>query len=154
VPRALASFVTATTRADAPLFADPRACAMLTAGLQFYRQALRFECYAFVILPAELQLCLKAKPRAGGVSEVLKNVKGLFAGKYNKLRGTRGPVWRRSFRSGAVLSPESLRLRVAEIERAPVRAGLVEQPAQYGWSSARWMAGTVPNLIVDELPEA
>ena len=90
--RALAAFVTATTRGDAALFDDRRACAMLTAGLQFYRQALQFECYAFAILPAELQLLIKPKPRGGGVSEVLKNVKGLFAGKYNKLRGTSGQV--------------------------------------------------------------
>ncbi|MHC5020920.1 MAG: transposase [Planctomycetota bacterium] len=94
---------------------------MLTAGLQFYRQALQFRCYAFAILPAELQLCIAPKPRGGGVSEVMKNVKGLFAGKYNKLRGTSGPVWRRSFSAEPVLSARALRLRVADIERAPDR---------------------------------
>lgn len=150
--RALASFVTATTRGDATLFDDARACAMLTAGLQFYRHALQFECYAFAVLPSELQLLLKPTPRGGGVSEILKNVKGLFAGKFNKLRGTTGPVWRRSFHAEPVLSAQALRLRVAEIERAPVRAGLASTPEQYAWSSARWMAADVPNLIVDPMP--
>ena len=151
--RPLAAFVTATTRADAPLFNDTRACAMLVAGLQFYRQALEFQCYAFVLLPAELQLLIAPKPRGGGVSEILKNVKGLFAGKYNKLRGTQGPVWCRSFNAEPVLSATALRLRVSDIERAPVRAGLAKNPEQYEWSSARWMSGEVPNLIVDAMPK-
>ncbi len=124
---------------------------MLVAGLQFYRHAMQFECYAFTILPAELQLLIR--PRAGGsVSDILKNVKGLFAGKYNKLRGTTGAVWRRSFNAEAVRSADALRRRAGEIERAAVRAGLATQPADYAWSSARGLAGAVPNLIVDGLP--
>ena len=148
-PEPLAWYVVATTRRDTPVFADADACALLVTGLQFYRQALGFRCFAFAVLPAEFQLLVRPADGAPGLPAILKNVKGLFAGKWNRLRGRHGALWRRGFYDEVVQTPRGFDRRVDDIHAAPVRAGLAASPDAYRWSSARWRDGQVPNLLVD-----
>jgi putative transposase len=60
-----------------------------------------------------------------------------------------GSLWEGRFRSSIVDSETYLLRCHRYIEMNPVRAGMVEQPSQYRWSSYRTNAEGLPSAIVD-----
>jgi putative transposase len=64
----------------------------------------------------------------------------------NTRRLRTGHLWQNRYFSCA-LSENHLRRAVAYVERNPVRAGIVEQPEQYPWSSAALHLGLVRDRL-------
>jgi hypothetical protein len=54
---------------------------------------------------------------------------------FNRERGRRGTLWESRFRSVIVEDGLAARTMAAYIDLNPVRAGMVEDPADYRWSS-------------------
>jgi REP element-mobilizing transposase RayT len=69
------------------------------------------------------------------VSEFTRELKVDFARFYNKRHGRRGYFWGDRFKSVIVEKGETLIHCLAYIDLNPVRAGLVERPEDYRWSS-------------------
>jgi putative transposase len=59
-----------------------------------------------------------------------------YAQYFNGKREVRGHLWRARFMSCALDEP-SVREEIRFVEMSPVRAGLVDRPENYPWSSAR-----------------
>ncbi|MCI0342580.1 MAG: hypothetical protein L0216_15795 [Planctomycetales bacterium] len=144
-----AYYVVAGTRGRRPVFADARSCVILIAGLGYYKQVLDFRLHAFAVLPAEMHLLVRPLSAEGDLPTILKNVKGKFAGKHNRMNGTSGPVWRRGFYDEEVRSHAAIERRIQEVHALPVREGLVRSPQDYEYSSLRWYRGEPPNYLVD-----
>ena len=70
------------------------------------------------------------------VSEAMKLVKGRTARTCNLLLGRSGPFWQRESYDRAVRNAEEWKRILFYIENNPVKAGLVERPEDYQWSSA------------------
>ncbi len=81
--------------------------------------------------------------RMFSLSEFVKCVKLRFTRWYNRNTGRRGPLWESRFTSVIVEEEErALRTMAAYIDLNPVRAGMVQDPADYRWSGyAEAMAG-------------
>lgn len=74
--------------------------------------------------------------RMWDISFFMKSLKQRFTQWFNKVHRRRGTLWEGRFKSVLVESAgEPLRAMAAYIDLNPVRANLVEDPKDYGWSS-------------------
>jgi len=79
-------------------------------------------------------------PRGGEEEEADRGMGGSFPGNANLLIGRAGNadrVWHREFWDRYIRDERHLALAVAYIHGNPVKAGLVEQPEEWPWGSAR-----------------
>ena len=77
----------------------------------------------------------RLKARMGDVSVFMREVKTRFTFWYNEKHGTVGTFWAERFRSVVVeADTEAQRMVAAYIDLNPVRAGLVKDAADYGFS--------------------
>ena len=73
--------------------------------------------------------------RMHDLSEFMKGVKQSFSRWFNKTHGRVGTLWESRFKSVLVEDGYALRMVAAYIDLNPVRAGMVERPEDYKWSS-------------------
>jgi len=69
------------------------------------------------------------------LSEFMKEIKQGFSRFYNKRHNRRGFFWSERFKSVLVENGETLINCLAYVDLNPVRAGLVDRPGDYRWSS-------------------
>jgi putative transposase len=75
------------------------------------------------------------RQRLSSLSEFVKDIKLGFSRFYNKRHNRRGFFWGDRFKSVIVENGETLINCLAYIDLNPVRAGIVERPEDYRWSS-------------------
>jgi hypothetical protein len=68
------------------------------------------------------------------LSHFVQTVKQRFSVWYNKRMARKGTLWEERFKSVLVMGPQAVASVAAYIDLNPVRAGLVEDPADYAWS--------------------
>ena len=73
--------------------------------------------------------------RMWDLSEFMKVLKGRFTQWFNKRHARQGTLWEARFKSVLVEDGYTARVMAAYIDLNPVRAGLVDDPARYRWSS-------------------
>ncbi|MDA7881153.1 transposase [Akkermansiaceae bacterium] len=73
--------------------------------------------------------------RMHSLSEFFKGMLQRFTCWFNREKGRRGTLWESRFRSVVVQDGLAARTMAAYIDLNPVRAGMVEDPADYRWSS-------------------
>jgi putative transposase len=103
--------------------------------LSLNRKQARVRILAWCLMSNHIHLV--AIPECEDSLEILlRRVHGRYAQMFNARTGRTGHLWQSRFFSCAL---DSLHLwrALAYVERNPVRAGLVERPEQYAWSSAR-----------------
>jgi hypothetical protein len=69
------------------------------------------------------------------LSEYMKGLLGRFTKWFNRKHKRKGTLWEERFKSVIVESGTAARMMAAYIDLNPVRAGMVEDPAEYRWSS-------------------
>ena len=74
------------------------------------------------------------------LSEFMKEIKQSFSRYYNKLRNRRGFFWSDRFKSVLMEDGETLINCLAYVDLNPVRAGIVDRPEDYRWSSLGYHA--------------
>jgi putative transposase len=98
--------------------------------------AERFDCavHAYVLMPNHFHLLLT--PAEGHAIGKLMQYAGRFYVQHaNRRNGRTGTLWDGRYRA-TLLDPDAYLLAVARyVEQNPVRAGLVDAPAAYEWSS-------------------
>ena len=72
------------------------------------------------------------------LSEYVKEIKQGFSRFYNRRHKRKGFFWSERFKSVIVDNGETLINCLAYIDLNPVRAGIVEKPEAYRWSSLGW----------------
>lgn len=111
--------------------------------------ASRFACsvHAYVLMTNHVHLLLSAREPDGG-SSLMKHLGQRYVQYVNRTHQRSGTLWEGRFRS-SIVQAEAYLLRCQRyIELNPVRAGMVEHPADYRWSSFRVNAmGTNDALI-------
>lgn len=114
--------------------ADPDRTAYLRI-LALNREEARVRILAWCLMSNHIHLV--AIPECEDSLEILmRRVHGRYAQMFNARAGRSGHLWQSRFFSCA-LDSRHLWRALAYVERNPVRAGLVERPEQYRWSSAR-----------------
>ncbi|MGJ8698010.1 MAG: transposase [Verrucomicrobiaceae bacterium] len=73
--------------------------------------------------------------RMHDLSQFMKNLLQRFSSWFNRMNGRKGTLWEDRFTSVIVESGTATRTIAAYIDLNPVRAGMVNDPADYRWSS-------------------
>ncbi len=82
--------------------------------------------------PGQIQAC---REKWESLSEFMKEIKQEFSRFYNKRHDRRGYFWGDRFKSLIVQDGNTLIQCLAYIDLNPVRAGIVDRPEDYRWSS-------------------
>jgi len=73
--------------------------------------------------------------RMHDLSEFMKGLLQRFTSWFNRMNGRKGTLWEDRFKSVIVEDGTASRTMAAYIDLNPVRAGMVDDPADYRWSS-------------------
>ena len=109
-------------------------------------------CHAYCLLANHYHLVVET-PQAN-LPRGMRQLNGLYARRFNLRHGRCGHVFQARYRA-IVVEKESHLLTVCRyVERNPVRAGIVDDPGDYRWSSYRARVGLEPPprfLTTDEV---
>ena len=100
--------------------------------------------HAFVLMSNHVHLLLTAG-RAGGVSRLMYDVGSRYSKAINRKTVRTGTLWEDRFRALEVRSDAYVLACYRYIELNPVRAGIVNDPADYRWSSHSSNIGIEPS---------
>src|SRR5688500_2870931 len=117
--------------------------------LQLGRSLGRYGCelHAYCLMTNHVHLLL-TPTRAESCALLMKHQGQLHSQYFNKLYKRTGSLWEGRFRSCLVQSERYLLTCYCYVELNPVRAGLVDEPAKYPWSSfAENMTGSPGGFI-------
>ncbi len=93
----------------------------------------RYQIHAFVVMPNHVHLLVTPQVNA---RQWLGPLKGFTASQANRLLGRSGPCWQDESYDHLVRNDREFAKIINYVEQNPVRAGLVESPEEYPWSSA------------------
>lgn len=99
----------------------------------------------------------RLRSRLGSISRFVQELKQTFSTWYNKRHGTKGYLWHDRFKGILVDIGEAQLVCSGYIDLNPVRAGLVDRPEDYRWSSLGLkvrdgkMAGEFLKSVVDDM---
>jgi putative transposase len=109
---------------------------------QYYRENLilikkEFGCkiYSYCLMTNHVHLIVNPGGNPKSLSLLMKRVAGRQTRHVNKLEKRSGSLWEGRFKSSIISSKEYLYSCSRYIELNPVRAGIIEEPSAYAWSS-------------------
>jgi REP-associated tyrosine transposase len=107
--------------------------------------------YAYVLMTNHAHLLIEpAGP--GGLGEFMQSVGRRYVRYINKTYRRTGTLWEGRYKSAIVGRDEYLMMCSRYIEMNPVRAGMVQMPGDYRWTSYRFRALGEANRLLDEDP--
>lgn len=149
-------YITTVTYRRMPIFVTPSFVIPLIDSLNYYRYKCDFRLLGYVIMPDHMHLLIWPQGQTS-VGEIMRDLK-----KYTSVRIIRQAevearedwlqafseagaatgrsdrkVWQDDYWDTLVYSPRVMREKLNYIHRNPVRAGLVETPEAYAYSSYR-----------------
>lgn len=107
---------------------------------------IEVDVYGYCLMTNHLHLLLLVCS-ADQLSRFMHRLANVFAKRFNTLHGRKGHLWEGRFRSTIVELGSCLLRCLAFIDLNPVRAGIVQQPDQYRWSSHNAIATEDESII-------
>lgn len=108
------------------------------ANIEYYRKRNNAAIHAYVVMPNHLNL-LASIPEEGSISFFVGDMKKRIAYEYYRLISSAPfPFWEHRFDDLGIYSQEIYRIKLNYIHNNPVRAGLVLNPEDWPYSSAKF----------------
>jgi putative transposase len=139
---------------------------LFVEALEHVRRRYHLVVVGYVIMPEHIHLLL-SEPERGNPSTVMQAVKQGFARRIlGRLRSQAATeprcqcdreehIWQRRFHDFVLWSAQKRQEKLHYIHQNPVVRGLVEEPEQWRWSSARhYLLGECGPVLVNERVEA
>jgi putative transposase len=123
--------------------------AQYLALLGQYADQHRTQIHAYVLLPSEVHL-VATPSESTSLSLMMQGLGRKFVADYNRLHQRAGTLWRGRFRAAPFEAKRYLVHFMRYVEQLPVGRGLVAEPLDYTWSSARHHAGRDLSPLVVE----
>lgn len=139
-------FITSVTWGRRSLFQSERAARLFLDTLFTYRERGIFHLYEFVIMLDHIHLLLAPKPTVA-LERAMQFIKGGHSHRFMKETGSRMEIWQRGLTNHRIRDWTDFEKHRRYIHLNPIRAGLVESPKDYPYSSAH------PGFLVDEAPQ-
>ena len=115
-------------------FTTPEDFAVLLGHLREMVRTYEVTLYAYTLMSNHIHLLLQA-PTTDALGRPLRWFMTETAKAFHKARGRRGHFWERRYRACLVEDDLYALAALRYLDRNPVRAGLVEDPTTYPWSS-------------------
>jgi REP element-mobilizing transposase RayT len=130
------------TRGRRALFLDPKNAKIVLDTISYVRQNRKAFLLAYVVMPDHLHLLI-APREPQTIASVMHTIKSYSARQLQRQAGIHGSIWQQGYFDRMMRTDEHLGITAEYIERNPVTAGLVTDPAAYSFSSAN------PDLSTD-----
>ena len=134
--------VTARGALQAPIFVDDRDRASLLAILAQTVQACEAHVYAYCLMGNHYHFVLQT--RRANLAVLMRRLNSVYCLTFNRRHGRSGHVLEGRYKALHVDHDAYLLEVCRYVDLNPVRASLVESPAQWAWSSYRAHTGSVP----------
>lgn len=108
--------------------------------LRKWTRQFNVKVYGYCLMTNHIHILLDPGSNVGSLAAVMKRISGKFARRFNRLHDRSGTLWESRFKSSPVQTDEYLLACCRYIDLNPVRAGIVEHPGEYPWSSFRQKA--------------
>lgn len=131
-------------------------CFFAEDDYRFYLHWLRLgaerygcEIHAYALMTNHVHMLATPKlPNA--VSRLMQSIGRRYVQYVNRTYRHSGTLWEGRFKASLVNAEEYLLLCYRYIELNPVRAGMVQDPSEYVWSSYRWHGLGEPNALIKD----
>lgn len=123
-----------------PIVVDDSDRQLLMALVFEHARAHQVAVHAWVLMDNHFHLLL-TPVTAEGVPRMMQAVGRAYVRRFNNRHGRTGTLWEGRYKSTLVQTERYLLACMAYIELNPVRAGLVNDPREYPWSSHRHHIG-------------
>ncbi|GIL15111.1 MAG: transposase [Chloroflexota bacterium] len=150
-------YITSVLHTRLPIFTKPSFIIPLLDSFNYYRFQYDFKLLGYVIMPDHFHILIHPQGQAETVSDAMRDFKRFTSGRITRqakmerkldwvaafeIAGDETSraeykVWQDSFWETAIWSEKFLREKLNYIHLNPVRAGLVENPQDYPYSSFR-----------------
>lgn len=117
-----------------------------------YKEKYLFKLYHYALMANHVHLVLETIEDGSSLAEVMKGINLSYAPYYKKTYGHIGHFWQDRYKSILISKDNYLLACGSYVELNPVRAGIVENPKDYRWSSYNVDAYGKKDLLVDEHP--
>jgi putative transposase len=136
-----------------PVFIEKRDYEYYLANLIEVKAKYEVQLHAFCLMTNHVHLLISPGPAAEKVSAFMRVLAGRQTRFINKRQGRTGTLWESRFKASLVDTAVYLLACYRYIELNPVRAGMVEKPHGYEWSSYRHNSGETRVHWIDEHAE-
>lgn len=118
-------------------------------NLRQWKTELGCKVYAYCLMSNHVHLIIDPGERPENLALLMKRVAGRQTRHVNRLKERTGSLWEGRYKSSPIQADEYLLACCRYIELNPVRAGLVDLPAQYRWSSFSPRINGVKQSLLD-----
>jgi len=115
--------------------------------------ALKYRCdiHAYALMTNHVHL-LVSPGQADGITRLMQSLGRRYAQYLNRTYKRSGSVWEGRFKASVIDAEEYLLACYRYIELNPITAGMVNDPAEYRWTSYRWHGLGEANLLITDHP--
>ena len=110
-------------------------------NLKEWKKKLGCRIYAYCLMTNHIHLIIDPGDNADNLALFMKRISGRQTRYINRIEGRRGTLWEGRYKSSAIDKDDYLLACCRYVELNPVRAGLVDDPEKYKWSSYRNKVG-------------
>lgn len=119
------------------------------ANLAEQLEKLSIGVYAWCLMTNHVHLLLEPLADGDAISQLMRVLSARYTRHVNRLEGRSGTQWDGRFHCSLVDRAEYLWACSRYIDLNPLRAGMVQEPAAYRWSSFRARVGTATRPVFD-----
>jgi REP element-mobilizing transposase RayT len=150
-------YITTNVYRRLPIFASPSFITPILDSLNFYRHQFKCKLFGYVIMLDHLHLLIYPTGESTIVSDFMRDFKRFTSGRIARQAELEGKtdwvvhfqefgeetkraekkVWQDSFWEQSIFTDKSMREKLNYIHMNPVRAGMVDEPGKYPYSSFR-----------------
>jgi putative transposase len=134
-----------------PIFATDEDYRELLALLEEHARAAGVAVHAYVLMSNHVHL-LATPETADGIPQMMQAVGRRYVRFFNRRQARTGTLWEGRYRSTIIQAERYLLACMAYIDLNPVRAGMVDAPESYPWSSHGHYVSGRPDRLVTPHP--
>ena len=139
-------FITSSINAKRRLLQSDRSAALFVRVLYDYRAQRKFRLHEFVVMPDHFHVLLTVECDIT-IERAVQFIKGGFAFRAGRELGFSAPIWQKGFSEVRILDAEAFLRTTDYIRNNPVARHLVDEAAQFPYSSAH------PGFELDPPPQ-
>lgn len=110
-------------------------------NLKEWKEILGCKIYAYCLMTNHVHLIVNPGKNVENLALLMKRVSGRQTRYVNKIEGRSGTLWEGRYKSSLINADEYLLACSRYIDLNPVRAGIVDDPGKYKWSSYKYKIG-------------
>lgn len=134
------------------VFVEESDCSFYLDNLIEWKAHYNVGVYAYCLMTNHVHLILAPRTQDDAISRLMRRLSARQGRRANRLEERIGTIWSGRFKSSVIDTDSYLLACLRYVELNPVRAGMVDQPEDYRWSSYAQRVGLCDNIWIDNDP--